>query len=314
MTGGKKIITVGLCPCWDTVCRVNGIEWGEHKQAASTQSYPAGKALNISRALAWMGDKNTAAGLWGTCDFVQMTKALHPMSRQINLKFTAANGATRENITLIDEKHKREMHLRAPSELATKKSLRQLDKDLQKIVTPNSICVFSGSMPGDEFFDDILSILRHCRIRGAEVVVDTSGAAYRKIVSQGGLFLIKPNVEELRELTGKKIKDTVPDLVKAAQGLLDKTEMVLISRGAKGAVIVSKDIVFAARCIQNRKAVTTVACGDYLLAGFLKGLAEKAGISKSLRNGILAATAKAWGSTEHITWPKAMHEIKVELL
>ncbi len=60
MAGEKKIITIGLCPSWDTVCRLDGINWGEHKQVTSTKSYPAGKAMNISRALAWMGKKNTA--------------------------------------------------------------------------------------------------------------------------------------------------------------------------------------------------------------------------------------------------------------
>lgn len=298
MAGEKKIITIGLCPCWDTVCRVDAIDWGEHKKVASMESYPAGKALNISRALAWMGKKNTAAGLWGKADYEQMSAELALLRNRIDIRFTAAKGTTRENITIIDKKHQREMHLRAPSELATKKSLRQLDKDLQRIVTANSVCVFSGSMPPNEFLDDVLSIIRRCRTRGAKVVVDTSGAAYRKIVAQGNLLLIKPNVEELRELTGKKIKDTVPALVTAARKLLDKTEMVLISRGAKGAIVVSKDYVLEARCAEKRTVVTTVACGDYLLAGFLAGLHKTGDITSALEFAVKTATARAWGLTE----------------
>jgi 1-phosphofructokinase family hexose kinase len=312
MAGEKKIITVGLCPCWDTVCRVNGIDWGEHKQVASMESYPAGKALNISRALAWMGKKNTAAGLWGTADYEQMSTELAPLRNKIAIKFTAADGTTRENITIIDQSRNREMHLRALSELATKKSLRQLDKDLQRIVTANSVCVFAGSMPGEEFFNDLLSIIKHCRRRGAEVAVDTSGPAYRKIVAQGNLLLIKPNVAELRELTGKKIPDTAPELVKAARGLLDKTEMVLISRGAKGAIIVSRDSVLEARCTEKRTAVTTVACGDYLLAGFLAGLTETGDSKLALEIAIQSATARAWGLSE-ANWTQAQKKIKAKV-
>lgn len=304
MAGEKKIITVGLCPCWDTVCRVDGVEWGEHKQAASIESYPAGKALNISRALAWMRVKNTAAGLWGSDDFARFRNDIVKFAPLINAKMTVCTGMTRQNITIINLHTQREMHLRAPSELATKKSLKQLDKDLKQIVTPNSICIFSGSMPGKEFFDDVLSIIKHCHKRGAKVVVDTSGTAYRKIVAQGNLLLIKPNVDELRELTGKKIPDIVPDLVKAARELLDKTEMVLISRGVKGAIIVSKDCAVEARCSEKRKVVTTVACGDYLLAGFLAGLVEsnRMGskqpiLQRSLELAIQTATARAWGLT-----------------
>jgi len=312
MAGEKKIITIGLCPCWDTVCRLDGINWGEHKQVASAESYPAGKALNISRALAWMGAKNIAAGLWGKADYEQMSAELAPLRNKIEIRFTAAEGTTRENITIIDKKHKREMHLRATSELATKKSLRQLDKDLQQIVTENSVCVFAGSMPGEEFSGDLLSIIKHCRKRGAEAVVDTSGAAYRKIVAQGNLLLIKPNVEELRELTGKKIKDTVPDLVKAARGLLDKTQMVLISRGAKGAIVVSKDSAIEARCTAKRTAVTTVACGDYLLAGFLTGFTETGDGKFALETAVKSATARAWGCS-NANWTQARKKIKVEV-
>ena len=48
MNRNSSIITVGLCPSWDTVCRFDGIEWGEHKTVSSTDTRPAGKALNIS--------------------------------------------------------------------------------------------------------------------------------------------------------------------------------------------------------------------------------------------------------------------------
>ncbi len=75
----SKIVTVGLCPSWDTVCRFDGIEWGEHKLAGSSSCRPAGKALNISRALAWMGEENTAAGLWGRDDYEQMRKAMREL-------------------------------------------------------------------------------------------------------------------------------------------------------------------------------------------------------------------------------------------
>jgi 1-phosphofructokinase family hexose kinase len=318
MAGEKKIITVGLCPCWDTVCRVDGIEWGEHKQVASIESRPAGKALNISRALAWMRIKNTAAGLWGCDDFARFSGDIVKFRPFISDEMTVCTGITRHNITIVNLRKGREMHLRAPSELATKKTLRLLDNNLQKIIMPDSICIFSGSMPGKEFLPDVLSMIKHCYNRGAKVVVDTSGMSYRKIVAQGNLLLIKPNVEELRELTGKKIKDTAPDLVKAARGLLDKTEMVLISRGAKGAIVVSKDGAVEARCTEKRKIVTTVACGDYLLAGFLAGLVDsnRMGsklpiLQRSLELAIQTATARAWGLTCG-NWTQARNLIKIK--
>jgi len=130
----SSIITVGLCPSWDTVCRFDGIEWGEHKTVSSSDSQPAGKALNISRALAWMGEKNIAAGLWGRDDFQQMTKAMRPLGGLVKVKMTAAEGGTRRNVTVVDTLNNREMHLRNRSELASKKALRKLEADLKAIV------------------------------------------------------------------------------------------------------------------------------------------------------------------------------------
>jgi len=98
---------------WDTL--------GEHKQVISTQTYPAGKALNISRVLAWMSIENTAAGLWGSDDFVQLDTYIKRFCPLIRAKMTVSTGITRHNITIINLRNSSEMHLRAPSELATKK-------------------------------------------------------------------------------------------------------------------------------------------------------------------------------------------------
>ena len=65
---GKKIITVGLAPAWDIQCRGQGLDWGCHAQIDEQDVRPAGKALNVSRALAWLGRSSVAAGLWGRED------------------------------------------------------------------------------------------------------------------------------------------------------------------------------------------------------------------------------------------------------
>ncbi|MHC4586387.1 MAG: 1-phosphofructokinase family hexose kinase, partial [Planctomycetota bacterium] len=267
----SSIITVGLCPSWDTVCRFDGIEWGQHKTVSSADSRPAGKAMNISRALAWMGEKNIAAGLWGRDDFQQMTKAMRPLEKLVKMKMTAAEGETRRNITVVDTVNNREMHLRNKSELASKKSLRKLEADLKAIVKKNSVCVFAGVMPEEEFVGDVVRIIKSCRQRGAEIVVDTYGDALKRILETGAVRMIKPNVEELRELLCEQVTDSPVALVRAGRKLLDKVEVVVISRGKKGAVVVTDKGAWQGRCVGGSRVLSTVGCGDFLLAGFLKG-------------------------------------------
>ena len=150
MTELASIITIGICPSWDLTCRVDGIDWGRHERIDSRQLRPAGKALNISRALAWLGTRSTAAGLWGQSDYQQMLELTRPMSGLVDIAFTTAQGSTRQNITIVDTSASREMHLRAESKLADAEALDRLMTDLDRIVTPGSLCVFAGAMPEGE--------------------------------------------------------------------------------------------------------------------------------------------------------------------
>jgi 1-phosphofructokinase family hexose kinase len=302
---------VGLCPSWDTVCRFYGIEWGEHKTVSSADTRPAGKALNISRALAWMGEKNIAAGLWGQDDFQQMTKAMRPLERLVKVKMTPAEGSTRRNVTVVDTLNNREMHLRNRSELGSKKALRKLEADLKAVVKKGSICVFAGMMPEDELIGDVVRIIKSCRQRGDEIVVDTYGDALKRILQTGSVWMIKPNVEELRELSGEQVKDNPTALVGAGRKLLDKVGIVVISRGKKGAVVITNEWAWQGRCVGRARVSSTVGCGDFLLAGFLKGLKEKSDAGSALGTAIKVATARAWGRTESKSWSVARREIQV---
>jgi len=310
MNRNSSIITVGFCPSWDTVCRFDGIEWGEHKTVSSADSRPAGKALNISRALAWMGEKNIAAGLWGLDDFQQMAKAMRPLRELVKVKMTPAEGETRRNVTVVDTLNNREMHLRNISGLASKKILRKLEADLKAIVKKGSICVFAGMMPEDELIGDVVRIIKSCRQSGVEIVVDTYGDALKRILETGEVWMIKPNVEELRELLGEQVTDNPAALVKAGRTLLGKVDVVVISRGKKGAVIVTNKSAWQGRCVGRGRVLSTVGCGDFLLAGFLKGLKEKSDADFALRTAIKVATARAWGRTEGMSWSRAKREIQ----
>ncbi len=324
-----KIVTVGLCPSWDTICRFDGIDWGEHKTVSSASSRPAGKALNISRALAWMGQENTAAGLWGRDDYQQMLKAMSAfggLGGLVKVKMTAVDGGTRRNITVVDTANDREMHLRNRSELASKKALRKLEADLRVIVHKGSVCVFAGMMPEDEFITDVVRIIKSCRERGARIVVDTYGDALKQIIETGVTWLIKPNVEELRELLGEQVPDSPAGLVRAGRKLLNKAGIVVISRGRKGGVVVTKKGAWQGRCIGRRRVLSTVGCGDYLLGGFLKclnpvrsklsasnGVKDKSDAGSALGTAIKVATAKAWGWTDKMSWLDVQSKIKVQV-
>ena len=305
---GNSIITIGLSPAWDITCRGRNIRWGLHQQIDEQTTRPAGKALNVSKALAWMGQRSIAAGLWGKGDYERMQTAVRSLWPLIRIKMTAVKASTRQNITIVDSAENKEMHLRNKNRLASTSTLRKLQSDLRAIVNKGSICVFAGTMPDSGLLDDVVRLVEFCKSRGAKIVLDTSGRPLKEIVDTGSVWMIKPNVDEFRELLGEQVKDGPFSLAKAGRKLLDKVEIVLISRGAKGGVVITKDGAWQSRCTGRTKVFSTVGCGDFLLAGFLK---DNSVMDVALKTAIKVATARAWGWTEKKSWPIAQSNIHI---
>lgn len=315
-----EIITVGIAPCWDVTCRGADLEWGGHLAIREQQVVPAGKALNVSRALAWLGRASVAAGLWGQQDLDSARGAL-AQCPLITPRFTPAPGATRVNVTLLDEKRQRETHLRAPSRLHGKEVMGQLKKDLLKMAQPGRLMVFAGSLPASLDLSFLLGIFQECQARGVRIVLDSSGPPLRYLTHHGFPWLIKPNPEELADITGRKAPRGLPELVAAVDPILSEVGIILLSRGARGALVVSDAGAWEGKLARRGpRPLSTVGCGDFLLAGFLHAImSSRSGrvnarlFPRALETAIQTATARAWGWEQSRSWAEAQKEIKVEI-
>ncbi len=313
MKSNGRIITIGLSPAWDVSCRGRDLDWGRHPEIDEQVVRPAGKALNVSSALAWMGHASVAAGLWGREDSEQMRRSVCGQGELVRVKMTLVDGPTRRNITVVDTLNRREMHLRQKSRLATSASLAYLSADLRTLVRPDDVCVFAGAMPTGSLVELLVALVRACHDRQAPVVVDTHSQALRSLVDAGLPWLIAPNVEELAQLLGSEVKDTPAKLVAAARTLLEKVPTVLISRGARGAILVTKRGAWSGCATTRGKVLETVGCGDYLLAGFLAGYRQRHNARTALGTALKVATARAQGWTETHTWSRARGRIEVRV-
>lgn len=304
-----SIITVGFCPAWDIACRAEGLNWGDHKQLTGQTVSPAGKALNVSKALAWMGIRSTAAGLWGRDDYPMLQRQLtDPL---IDVRMTLTDGVTRQNITVIDSTNNREMHLRAPCTLATAQSLEALSKDLASLISERSVVVFSGALPDMKYYGQALSIFEMVIRKRAKIAIDTSSPMYASIVESVPVFLIKPNLDELRQLVGRHIEDCPADIVAAARPLCRHVEYVAVSRGENGAMLISSDDVFSCRTSALKPPVQTVGCGDFLVAGLVANMENDP--VRALTTGIKASTALAAGLFPACQWSEAENSIFITI-
>jgi len=101
--------------------------------------------------------------------------------------------------------------------------------------------------------------------------------------------LIKPNHEELAEAVGRALP-TLGDVRDAAKDLVaGGIDVVAVSLGADGALLVTEgDVVHARATISN--PLSTVGAGDCMLAGLLHGLSSGQSHAEALATGV------AWGA------------------
>ncbi len=308
-----KIITVGISPAWDIHCIVDGIDWGEHKVIDSQTQLPAGKALNVSKSLAYIGYISVASGLWGEYDYDDMITKLKPFNAFIDLHFTVVNGKTRQNTCISDTRNNRQMHLRLPGTLASKANIKKLSGQLSHLVEKGDLCVFAGSIPQGNFTDEIVSMVWDCKDREADIVLDSSGPTFERLVDTEQISIISPNITELEELIDTRLKPEPYVVARAGKKLLKKVEMILVSMGAQGAVLIRREGYWYSEPVGvPMPVVKTVGSGDNLLAGFIAGLHEDDDPGYALAKAVRLATAFSYGLCDTLEEWELAEKVNVE--
>ncbi|MFW5979717.1 MAG: PfkB family carbohydrate kinase, partial [Halanaerobium sp.] len=128
-------------------------------------------------------------------------------------------------------------------------------------------------------------LIEKAKQENVKVILDSSGKEF-KLALKKSPYLVKPNLEEIENLLGRKITNN-HDLIKGAKYLLNQgVNIVMISLGSKGAFIASKKEGYRIYTPQVKVSQTTVGAGDTMVAG----LAAEIDINKNLKEtGVFAA-------------------------
>ena len=150
--------------------------------------------------------------------------------------------------------------------------------------------VASGSLPPGIPVDFYAQIAKIAKNKGIKFILDTSGEAL-KIALEEGVYLCKPNLRELGLLVGSEKLDIETAKIKAKE-IIDaqKSEVVVVSLGAEGALLVSKDFTQYILPPYTEKK-STVGAGDSMVAGMIFSLSNGEILSEAFRYGIACGTA-----------------------
>lgn len=188
------IYTVTFNPALDYVMEINEFSTGKINRSNKENIFPGGKGINVSFILKELGAQSTAlgfiAGFSGDeierqltekgilCDFVKLSKG----NSRINVKLSH-NAETDINATgpEIDE-----LHL-------------NLFYDKISNITQQDTVVIAGSLPRSLNKEVYKNLARVLNSKGVRFIVDATGDNLLSTL-EFNPFLIKPNLDELKEI------------------------------------------------------------------------------------------------------------------
>jgi 1-phosphofructokinase len=280
------IVTVTPNPSVDRTYEIPALAPGEINRATRVHQEPGGKGVNVTRALTVNGVPSVAVFPCGGAEGDVLTALL--AEEEVPYRAVPIAGAVRVNIS-VTEPGGRATKINEPGAALSGAELELLTSTALAAAAPGDWIVCSGSLPPGAPPDYYVSVGRRAHDMGLRFALDTSGAAL-----DAGLGarpdVVKPNVDELAEVTGQAITN-VSEAVAGARALLARgAGRVVVSLGADGALLVSPDGAWHAMGSAARVR-STVGAGDALLSGFLAFLAGGGAGEGALREAVLWATA-----------------------
>lgn len=280
------IYTLTANPSLDYIMRVDHFETGETNRARECELYPGGKGINVSTILGRLGHENTALGFVAGFSGQELVRML--ADRSFEKDFTDCAGYTRINVKL---KSGKETEINGCGLELNPSNVEKLESRIRGL-NGNDVLILSGSIPAgldSMFYRHLLDLLDENVLS----VVDATGDLLLNTLERHP-FLIKPNQDELEALFDQKL-ESVEDLARAARKLQAMgAKNVLVSRGAKGALLAGMDGAFYTASCPQGKLVNSVGSGDSMVAGFTAGYLESKNLEKALALGICCGSATAF--------------------
>ena len=262
---------------------------GNVNRVKSCAANAGGKGINVARVASIIGEKMTATGFLGghAGKFI----AERVQARGIVSNFVWCEGESRTCINIWDEVEKKQTEFLEPGFTVTSEDCDRLIKKFESILPNCRVVTISGSTPKGADSSLYKQMIRAAREAGKPVILDTSGQLLEDCLLERPT-MIKPNIDEIRALTGRPMNSREA-LIQAARDLHDDgIEIVVISLGGEGSLVSCKEGVFDVK-VPKINTVNTVGCGDSMIAGFAVGMSRGLPVEDTIRLASAVSAANA---------------------
>ena len=284
------ILTVTANAAIDKRYVVDAFDVGEVNRVKSCAPTAGGKGLNVARVAYLAGaSKVTATGFLGghAGKFIEE----RVLEQGMKSEFVWCEGESRTCINIWDEAKKQQTEFLEPGFSVTEEKCEELIEKIKSLLPECKVLTISGSVPKGADASLYKKMIRAAKNAGIPVLLDTSGNLLVECVEECPT-LLKPNIDEIRALTGHHMESR-EDLLAAAEELHGKgVEIVAISLGGEGSLVSCKEGVFDVK-VPHIDAVNTVGCGDSMIAGFAVGISRGLDMEGILRLASAVSAANA---------------------
>ena len=289
----QHVVTLTLNPAIDKSTAVPKLVPEQKLKCDPPKVEPGGGGINVARGLRRMGMDARAVFVAGG----PPGEVLKQLVAREGLTCCPVPTAdwTRENFTVVEAASNQQYRFGMPGTTLTPAEQVKVMDTLSALSPVPDVLVASGSLPQGVPPEFMGEIARWARQAGAKLVVDTSDEALRYAVEEG-VYLLKPNLGELSKLAGVEALDS-ESAAAAAQAIIaqGKCEIVVVSLGAAGACLVTRDVVehISAPAV---KKLSTVGAGDSMVAGMVFALCQGRPVREAVRMGVACGTAATMNS------------------
>lgn len=284
----SRIVTITFNPALDVFTTTERVIDTHKLRCGPAQRHPGGGGINVARVLQRLGADCVALYPAGGAAGAQLRQLLD--AEQVRSHCVTIAAETRESFSVHELASGHDWRFVLPGPELAPGEWQACWDALPALAAGGGWLVASGSLPPGAPPDCHARLARLAREHRWRLVVDASGPALAAALA-AGVYLAKPSLRELRELSGRPLLAPGDWLAAARELVRDgRARIVALSLGAQGAVLVTPDVALGASGLPVHVA-STIGAGDSFTAGLLWAMDAGEPLDEALRYGIAAGAA-----------------------
>lgn len=305
-----RVLCLTMNPAVDLATETERVVPTHKLRCGDTLHDAGGGGVNVARVLSRLGGHCTAVCPTGGSSGQWLQKRMR--EEGLDSVFLPIAEETRVSFTVHEHSTGAEFRFVMPGPRLSETEWQGCLQWLQALQPFPDLLVASGSLPPGVPADFYSRLARLCRDKGARLVLDTSGPALAAALAEG-VFLFKPNLKELAELSGRSLESAEQWQTAARQLVLDgKADVVALTLGHLGALLVTRDGMWSAPPLDVPVA-SAVGAGDSFVGAMVWGLQRGLPLEQAFAWGIAAGTATLLSAGTALCRPEDVRQLQAKV-